>query len=78
MRISQPGEHRLTVQIDHVGRLGDEALRFPGRPDEKDPLALDRNRLRTRLPLLAGVNVPVGEDGVGGFRRRDRSAGEAA
>lgn len=58
-------EHPIR-EIDDPGGRPDGPRDRRGSADGRDPLAVDRHRLRTRLAGVDGVDMAAGEDDIGG------------
>ncbi len=67
MRIGQAGQNGRAMQIDRFHFCGTEFFRFVIRADKQNAIALDGDGFRMRLGVIAGVDVTVQENQIGGL-----------
>src|SRR3954471_9426302 len=66
MAVGDAGDDRLTLEIDDARRRAGHGCHACIRPDRKDPVAGDGDRLRYRERGIDGDDLAVGENEISG------------
>jgi len=66
VRVDEPGEKTLALQVDALGICGRRLYDLGKVADRDDLVAANRNRLRVRILRIAGKHFGMKEDSFGG------------